>query len=132
METNRRGQIIVETFRAETQHDNEFSYCAEAPLREVAVARIRAANMCAERAAPSRCIAFVGKLVLLHRLWVGTRNRLILNWHQRVAWLCAANHFRAQLASLRKIPTSLLVKELPKVSNVLFQLPHDEIGPVAP
>ena len=44
---------------------------------------------------------------------------------------CAANHFCPQLASFCEVPTRLLVKELPKTSNILFQLPHNEIGAVA-
>src|SRR6516225_42012 len=122
----------AETLPAETQYDNEPSQRTGPSLREIAVARVCSANMCAERAALSRWISFVGKLILLNRAWVCARDRFSLNWHQRIACSRAADHFRSQLASLREISASVLIEELPKLSYILFQLAEHKIGPVAP
>src|SRR5439155_187005 len=130
METNGRDQIVVEAPRAKTQHDNEFSQGTNASLRKVAVARIGAANMCSERAVYARRIAFVCELILLGPGRIHPGDRLCLDWHQRVACFRSAHHLRPQLVGLREISTGLLIEELPKLPNILFQLPHDEIGAV--
>src|SRR2546430_17668258 len=130
METNRRDQIVVETPGAKPQHNGEFSQRANASLRKVAVARIRAANMCSERAAYARRIAFVCELILLGPGRIHPGDRLCLDWHQRLACFRAANHLRAELVGLREISIGLLIEELPKLPNILFHLPHDEIGAV--
>src|SRR4029453_5035309 len=70
-------------------------------------------------------------MISLNPTLIPPGNWLFLDWQQRIAYLGAANHFRSQLPSLGEISTSLLRKELPKLSDILFQLPHDEIGPVA-
>src|SRR5439155_23029159 len=110
METNRRDQIVVETPGAKTQHNGEFSQRANASLRKVAVARIRAANMCSERAARACRIAFVCELILLGPCRIHPRDRLCLDWHQRIACFRSAHHLRPQPFGLREISIGLLIE----------------------
>ena len=51
----------------------------------------------------------------------------MLNRHQRIALLRAADHRRRKLFGLRKIATGLLADELPKASDVLPQVAHHKI-----
>ena len=75
---------------------------------------------------------FVCKLILRNGAWLCAGNRFSLDRHQGIACSRAADHFRAQLIGLREVSTGLLIEELPEASDVLFQLSHDQIGPVAP
>src|SRR5438094_5128307 len=121
----------METFRAKAKHDEELSKEADVALREVAGARIRASYMRAERAARAGGIVVVGELILLSRRRVGPGNQLLFWRHQRITRLHPANHFRTELASLLDISSGLLMEELPKLSDILFQLAHNKIGAVA-
>src|ERR1700756_5830942 len=116
MKPNRRRQIIVETLRTETQHDDKFSKCTKASPGKVGVARIRSANMSTEGTPRAKWITLISKLILLNSVWIHAGNRFGTDRHQRIACSRAADHFRTQLLSLPKISASLVVKKLPQTS----------------
>src|SRR5712672_4523036 len=87
--------------------------------------------MRAERTPGANGIVLISKLILRNGAWIRARNRFGLDRHQRVACSRTADHFRAQLVGVLNISTSLLVKKLPEASDVLFQLPHDQIASVS-
>ena len=88
--------------------------------------------MCAERTPRANWIALISKLILRNGARIRAGNRFGLDRHQRIACSRTANHFRAQLVGVRNISASLVIKKLPEASDVLFQLPHDQIASVSP
>src|ERR1043166_8126115 len=121
----------METFRAKAKHDEELLKESYVPFREIAVARIRPPDMRTERTARARRIVVVGELILLSCRPVGPGNRLLFCRHHRIARLRSASDFRAELAGLLEIPTGPVIEKLPKLSDILFQLAHDQISDVA-
>ena len=87
--------------------------------------------MCAEGTSRANWIALISKLVLCNGPRIRAGNRFGLDRHQRIACSRTTDHFRAQLVGVRNISASLLIKKLPEASDVLFQLPHDQIASVS-
>ena len=70
-------------------------------------------------------------MILFNSARIHARNRFALNRYQRIACSRPADHVSTQLLSLCKISATLIVKKFPEASDVLFQLPYDQIGPVS-
>src|SRR5262249_54368992 len=70
-------------------------------------------------------------LILPNGARINAVNQFGLDRHQRIACPRAADHFRAQFGSVRKISASLVIKKLPEAADVLFQLPHDQVASVS-
>src|SRR5215216_2406197 len=87
--------------------------------------------MCAERTPGANWIAVISKLILRNGARIRAGNWFGLDWHQRIACSRTADHFRSKLVGVRKISASLLIKKLPEASDVLFQLPHNQIASVS-
>ena len=85
--------------------------------------------MRAEGAADTFRISIVRELILsnLIRIWSNARDRILLNRHQRIALLRAADHRRRKLLGPCEIATGLLADELPEALNVLPQVAHHKV-----
>ena len=129
MKADRRRQVIVESSWTEPEHGDQFFQETDVSLREIVIARICPANMRAKRAACACRIALVSELIL-GNAGIHSGNRCLLNRYQRIARLRPADHFRSKRSSFRQIASGPLVKKLPELSHILFQLPHNKIGSV--
>src|SRR4029077_9284181 len=86
--------------------------------------------MRAERTSRANWVAPIGKLILRNGPGICAGNRFGLDRYQRIACSRTADHFRAQLVGVSNTSASLLIKKRPEASDVLFQLPYDQIASV--
>src|SRR5438309_2003870 len=116
--------------RSEAQHNPEFLEKVCRPLRKIARARICAPNVRAKRTPRARWIFIEREMIFpnLLRVAANAGNGFDLRWYQWIACARAANNFRTELIGFGKIPAALFVNKSPELSDILLQLPNDQIG----
>src|SRR6267378_7782146 len=132
MKANGGHQIVSEALRTKAQYCEEESEPSRMPWI-IGIARVRAAYMCAKRAAAACRILIERELILanLIRLRSGPGYSFLLNRHQRIARSRAADKRRCKFVDLRNISINLPADELPEAPYILPQMTHHEIRSIS-
>src|SRR3984893_11764977 len=98
MKANGGHQIVSEALRTKAQYCEEESEAIRMPW-VIGIPRVRAAYMCAKRAAAASLVLIERELILanLVRLRSDSGYSFFLNWHQRIDPSRAADNSRAEL-----------------------------------
>ncbi len=128
-----RHHIVTETLALEAQHAQQAPPERLHAARQVAGARVGAADVGAERAANAGGVVLVEKTVVLVLAPVGGNagDQLAGRWDQRRAVPAPSDHGIGQVRALLLVMTRLLVDEPPEAGDVLLQLAEHEIAAVA-
>src|SRR3979411_3001791 len=115
MKANGGHQIVSEALRTKAQYCEEESEPSRMPW-VIGITRVRAAYMCAKRAAAACRILIERELILanLVRLRSDSGYSFFLNWHQRIARSRAADKRRRKFVDLRAISAGLPGYEPPE------------------